>query len=260
VGFGVALGWGSVAADSVATDSLGRAANTWTLGNRLGIQTLIVGVSVPSVADTFFATAGDGLDPLPQTVASVQAALDLMTTGQINVQTNCAGNPTVNCLNGVAGGPIPLALTRDSLSIVEAPPGTYTFAARVAVLSTTGIPFSEAAAGNCTLNLNTAPGTSPTIRVTGMATFTRQLPGDPINRIDITNVATSAVENADVSVQGVSTCSLMPPVAIVGLANSILHDAFTYAAPRVCGAPGPALVELCPPPPLPVGAFRGSRR
>ena len=257
VGFTVAAGAGSVAADSVATDSLGHAAETWILGNTLGTQELIVGVSVPSVADTFFATGADGLDSLPQTVATVQAAVDLMTTGQIGVQTNCGGNPIVNCANGSPGSPIFLALTRDSLSIVESPPGTYNFGARVSVVSTTDVPFMYNGL-SCALGLNTAPGGSPTIRVTGTATFGRQLPGDPIDQIHIANVSTSGVENADLTVQGNPTCSLQSLGTLLGIATSIVNDAFTYAAPWVCGAPGPALVELCPPPPSPASALRSS--
>src|SRR5438309_131664 len=257
VGFTVAAGAGSVAADSVATDSLGRAADTWTLGNTLGTQELIVGVSVPSVADTFFATGADGMDSLPQTVATVQAAVDLMTTGQIGVQTNCGGNPTVNCSDGLPGSPIPLALTRDSLSIVESPPGTYNFAARVSVVSTTDVPFMYSGL-SCALGLNTAPGASPTIRVTGTATFGRQLPGDPIDQIHIANVSPSGVENADLTVQGSFSCSQLSLGTLVGIATSIVNDAFTDAAPWVCGAPGPAFVELCPPPPSPASPLRNS--
>jgi len=247
VGFAVAVGGGSVAADSVATDSLGHAADTWTLGNTLGTQTLIVGVSAPAIADTFFATGADGFDSLPQTVATVQAAVDFITTGQINSQVYCAANPTVNCANGTPT-PTPLALTRDSVSIVEAPPGTYSFAARVAVVSTTDITFIYSGV-SCTLSLNTTAGTSPTIRVTGTAMFTRQLPSDPINRIDITNVATSAIESVDATVHGSTACSLVPSAVVLSMVNGILHDAFADAGPRLCGAPGPALLEPCPRPP-----------
>jgi hypothetical protein len=257
VGFSVVTGAGSVAVDSVPTDAFGHAADTWILGNTLGTQKLIVGVSVPSTADTFFATGADGLDSLPQTLATIQAAVDLMTTGQINVYGSCSANPAVNCANGSPGLPIPLALTRDSLSIVPGSPGIYNFAARVSVVSTMDIPFTYSGVA-CTMGLNTTPGTSPTIRVTGTATFGRQLPGDSINRIDITNVSTSGVENVDLSLQGGIGC-LLGNTPALNLAYQVLNQAFADAAPHSCGAPGPALLEPCPPPPSPASARQADR-
>jgi hypothetical protein len=259
IGFAIAAGGGSLTSASVPTDSLGKAVDSWTLGNTLGTQKLVVTVNAPAIVDTFFATGSDGLDSLPQTVATVQAALDLMTTGHIQVQTVCNGSPIVNCPSGTPGPPALLALTRDSLFISPVSPGVYSFRARVVVVNaSTAIPVTFSGL-SCTVFINTTQGASPTIQVTGTATFTRQVATDPIDRIDVTNVTVTGLELVDLTIGGGMQCQIANfwPTVVA----QILRDAFTYAAPHVCGTPGggPPLVELCPPPPTAVSPARFAR-
>ncbi len=205
----------------------------------------LVIVAVLLLASTTCKESLVSVEVLPETLATVQAAVDLFTTGEIDVQADCSGSLTFNCTGGTPGSPIPVTLTRDSLAIALVTPGTYSFLARVS-FGTPDIPFAETSGGStvsCTVTINTAVVDPPAILVWGSAHFGSQS-GGPIDRLDITIDSVSDLAAGDILVGGTSLCSALtwPVVWFAGA----LEATFASVAPHLCAAPGAALFEPCP--------------
>lgn len=197
-----------------------------------------------------------GLEVLPETLATVQSAVDLVTTGTIHVPASCSGVTTVACPGGIPDTAVYLTLTRDSLAIAfgDSVPTAYRYVARVAVVTASDIPVSTLGS-DCTVAINTTASGAPTVRVAGTATFGSQTPGGQINRLQMRVDSVSGLDAADVSLNGGVLCTF--GTFGVGGFQSILFAAFSNAAFNLCGAPGSTLFEECP---LQAVAARQERR
>ncbi len=204
----------------------------------LTVGFLLVGTTTCSKSPT-------GLEVLPETLATVQAAVDLFTTGSLYVAANCGGTTTVNCPGGTPGGPVPVTETRDSVHIVQSPDTTvYYVTAWVALVTPHDIPISFFGT-DCGVAINSAPGVSPNVAITATAHFTSQTAGGPINRIDFSNVTLSGLETGDVTLSG---ASLLCTIGNFGLGFFVQTlQAALAQYPAYCGAPGAKLLEPCPP-------------
>ena len=190
------------------------------------------------------ADAATGPEPLPQTLATVQAAVDMISTGHIPIVGTCAGATPFNCPGGTLAAPVNLNLTRiaDSVALV-AGQSRYDFSVTVSAASASGIPLTIPLIGDCTLSINTAPGTSPTIRLTGSVTFSSQQAAGPIDRVDFSNFAVFNVEAADVVLSGSTACA-----ATTFPGGTVATQLLTFFAQNstLCSAPGPTLLQPCP--------------
>ncbi len=185
-----------------------------------------------------------GPETLPQTLATVQAAVDMVTTGQIKIVGSCAGSVPINCPGGTLASPAYINLTRtaDSVAFVVAA-DRYDFSATMSAVSAAGIPLTLPLVGECTLNINTAPGTAPTITLTGSVTFASQTLNGPIDRLDFSNLNLTGFDAADASITGTVACqsaSISINYYIDQLVGMFQQNA------SLCAVPGPALLGPCP--------------
>jgi len=205
-----------------------------------------------TVADPFWVPIGASpphrFQQLPMTLDTLWAAGDIWTgSREADVAASCGGSPTVNCPGGIPGNPPPpLALTRTAGSVAQtADPAVYSFSAQISVVSLTGIPISFSGV-SCAVSINTAPGPSPTVQVTGTGTFGRNVLGDPVNRLDLANVQVSGLTAEDFSLTGGFMCNFSNYQGIViGYFTSYLADV-VRSRPHLCGAPGAPLFMDCP--------------
>jgi len=204
---------------------------------KLALGAAIVLVAAPGCGKT-----ATGLDELPVTLETAQAAVDLFTTGSIYVPANCAATPALNCPNGAAANPAPINLTRDSVRITPGGTGVYDFSAWGTAVTPNDIPITILGS-QCGLAINSTSGTATEIGISGTLIFTSQTVDGPINRIDITNVNLTGLEPADVALHGNATCQ----GTSFGLSYylSTITNALDQSA-ALCGAPGAALFEVCP--------------
>jgi hypothetical protein len=185
-------------------------------------------------------------ETLPQTLETMQAAVNFVTNGQVLIPSSCGGTPAVNCPGGTAGSPVYLTMTQTASTVAFVPGADrYDFSVNLAAVSATGIPITIPLVGECTLNINTAPGTSPTMTITGNARFDSQTLDGPIDRISFNNISVTNLESADVAITGSLGCAL----ADLGISFFIDTLTATFAENLVvglCAAPGPALLRPCP--------------
>ena len=184
-----------------------------------------------------------GLEVLPETAATVQAAVDLLTTGKLRVPPVC-GSPTIACPGGVADTSFYLTLTRDSLRIVvDTMPTVYGFVAQVEAVTTKPVPVTVSGI-NCTVGINTAASGKPTVGIAGRATFTSQTAGGPIDRLDVRLDSVTGLDAGDITLAGGTLCTIGSFGAV---AHLVVVNTFQYPTPlHLCGAPGPVLFEPCP--------------
>jgi hypothetical protein len=183
-----------------------------------------------------------GVESLPVTTETVQAAVDMVTTGHVNVNAVCSASVPVNCKDGTPGSPIVVDLTRTGLTIGQTSELVFTYTAQVAIVSEAGIPLTIPLVGTCYLSVDTAPGASPTVQVAGKATFDSRTPGGPIDRVTMTAQVTG-MEAADLSLTGTSGCATVGvPASSI---ESLLNNDLANAELRFCGAPGPPLLVAC---------------
>ena len=188
------------------------------------------------------------VDPeiLPQTTATVEAAVTLLTQGQILIPASCGGSPAINCPGGVAGSPVYVTLTRTASTVTFVPgENRYDFSATLSAVTATGIPITITSVGECTLNINTAAGASPTFTVTGSARFAGQFVGGPIDRVVVDNIAIAGLEEDDVTITGSAGClaaDAVIPFALGSITDTLEDD----LARAYCVAPGPTLLQVCP--------------
>jgi hypothetical protein len=185
--------------------------------------------------------AACGSDPLapyevlPQTAATVQSAVDFVTMGQDTVPVDCGSAITINCTGGNPGTtPAVITLTRTALSLDSLAEGSFSFGAQVTI-TTTGIPITIPTVGNCTLNVDTSPGTSSTAQLSGPVTFPESTHVQVVATLE-------GLEDDDISISGGIGCALADGfhAFVVGT----LGDALSRSV-ILCGAPGAPLLVPC---------------
>lgn len=183
-------------------------------------------------------------EPLPETLATVQAAVDMVTTGQRQIVGNCLGSVPVNCPAGQLASPVNVTLTRtaDTVAFVVGQ-DRYDFSATMSAVSAMGIPITIPGTGACTLNIDTNAGTSPTITLSGSIVFTSQTLNGPIDRLDFYDLVVTGLETGDGTISGSVACA----AANFGLPFFItqLQNMFVPVS-SLCSVPGPALLQPCP--------------
>jgi hypothetical protein len=92
------------------------------------------------------------------------------------------------------------------------------------------------------VEVDTAPGSSPTVQVTGTALFTTHAGGDEINRVEVTTEVTGLTDD-DVSMSGGAGCTF----ASFGIGFMVDLLTSSIGGGALCGAPGPTLLVACPP-------------
>ncbi|HKV71137.1 MAG TPA: hypothetical protein VJN62_07795 [Gemmatimonadales bacterium] len=235
-GGGLPTGTGQV------TDSTGITAVVWTLGDTVEHQ--LFAISMAARADTFLARAGDGLDSLPSATATAQAVVEsLFATGSYAVSADCAGNPAVDCPGGAAAPPVPITVTEDSVAVQLLSPGSYGVTMFVAIATDT-IPV-HLLSTDCKVTFNSTADTVP-IQVAIPVHIDSLVAGDPPDRASIGTLTLTGVQSKDVTITGAIGCSTYS--GSLSFVPQILTSALS--APLIgsfCGAPGPALLEPCPP-------------
>lgn len=185
--------------------------------------------------------AACGSDPLapyevlPQTTATVQSAVDFVTMGQDTIPVDCGSAITINCTGGNPGtAPAVITLTRTALSLDSLAEGSFSFGAQVTITSP-GIPVNIPTAGNCTVDIDTSPGTSSTAQLSGPVTFPES------THVQI-NGTLEGLEADDISISGGIGCALADgfQAFIVGAVADMLSRNVI-----LCGAPGAALLVPC---------------
>ena len=185
---------------------------------------------------------GNVLEALPVTAATAAAAAEFAIQDTVVVPAVCTGDVLVNCASGTPGTAVRLKVDQVG-AVVATPSGenSFSFTGNFAVTSLQSIPVSSTGI-TCGVTVNTAPGISPTVAITGTATFVSHTNDAVINRVNVTGTA-SGLEADDVTIAGGTGCataSAMRSFLVTSLQNSIQSNA------AVCGAVGPATFRACP--------------
>ena len=187
-------------------------------------------------------------EALPVTLETAWAAAGVWTESQeIEFPPSCGSDPEINCMNGQAVSPLPrLALTRAAASVAHtATPMSYSFSSQVSLVSLSDIRMN-AFGVTCFVHLDTAPGASPTVEISGTALFDALVPLGSVNRVQATSVQVSGLTVDDISVSGALLCASSGSFSSIFI--STLQDllAATIMDRRLCGAPGAPLFAPCP--------------
>jgi len=237
-------GGGLPTATGIVTDSTGVVLVGWTPGDTVERQLFVMRTTdAPFLADTFLAHAGDGLDSLPRGTTTAQAVVESLLVGGIVAFSDCASSPAVDCPGGAAAPPVPITLTQDSVEVQSLGPGDYGVTMFVAITTDT-IPVNLLST-DCTVTFNSTGDTIP-IQVAIPVHIDSLVAGDPPNRVSIGTLTLTGVQTKDVTVGGGFACGTYG--GSLSFVPQILMNALS--APLIgtfCGAPGPALLEACPP-------------
>jgi hypothetical protein len=182
-------------------------------------------------------------EPFDVTSANALAAL-AFASGFNTIPPSCGTSPVVNCPGGIAGAPIPVALTVTKDSVARrtgADSLTFNWSADVKVVSP-GIPITIPIVGSCTAMVDTRPGADSTVHVTGTLTFTRQTALGPIDRVDIAGQNLTGMTASDVSLSGSFGCTIAD-LGISFYTNLLSGSIFPLL--HLCSAPGPLLFKIC---------------
>jgi hypothetical protein len=188
------------------------------------------------------------LEALPQTLATVQAAVDLLFAGSrdFDVLANCGGTPVISCPGGnPLDPPAQIRLVGTNVVATESS-GLFAFSATLSAESLQDIPVS-AFGLDCAITIDTAAGSSSTVQIAGSVNFSsHDAPESPANRLDFSNLVLNGLEDEDVHLGGSPFCE----IANWGLAFftdtlvSVIADSLTNQA--LCGVSGPELFMPCP--------------
>ncbi len=208
------------------------------------------------IATTLLATGGCGgggtepvrktLEALPVTAATVHAAVEFVTKSPSVVPPTCSGTVIINCPGGTPGANVSVAIARSNLTVTEVPvslPRMFNFSVDLAITSLQDIPAIVQGL-SCGVAISTANGPSPTVHVTGSATFPTNPTTGITDRVVLSPTVTG-IEEADLTLNGGLSCSLAS--GFKGLMIGSLTDAISRSTTgALCGAPGPALLFVCP--------------
>lgn len=209
---------------------------------------LTVHSTLSAVAIALYGCGGDSGTDVPAQLESlavhpvtVQAAVDFILKSPMIVPTTCGGDPSINCPGGVAGAQLSLPLTHTAPTVAELSNRVYSFATDVAMNNATAIPFTYAGV-SCNVTINTSQGASPTVHVSGTATFAQ----NPITNKTYLNIepTVTGLEDADVALTGdflcTTTAASLKPAIIATVLTAIENQ-----GGQLCGAPGPTLFIDC---------------
>jgi hypothetical protein len=180
-------------------------------------------------------------EALPENQATAQAAVDRATTGSQVMPASCTGAITINCPNGTPGT-LGFTLTRANVTLTPVTARSFSYTAQAAVTTAQDIPLNVNGAA-CGLDIETAPGASPNITISGTVTFVTPPSGSSPNRVDVT-AAVSGLEAADLNITGTSVNCATLDLGIgaqIGLLEDSLEREFHF-----CGARGADLLVECP--------------
>jgi hypothetical protein len=186
------------------------------------------------------------LEPLPQTLETVQAAVNLLFgTREIEVPANCGGSPPINCPGGVPLNPLSrISLEQRAVSVT--PTGSaYSFSSTLYMRSLTDISVTLPIAGVCGIAIDTAPGASQTITVAGTMAFASQNPGGPIDRLDGTSLQFTGLAQEDVRPTGGFGCTIVD-LGLGFVINTLETMLTDHLRGGLCGVAGPELFTACP--------------
>jgi hypothetical protein len=169
----------------------------------------------------------------------------LFGTREIEVSANCGGSPAVNCPEGVPLNPLPrISLEQRAVSVTPTG-GTYSFSSTLYMRSLTDISVTLPIAGECGIAIDTAPGASQTVTVTGTMAFGSQNPGGPVDRLDGSSVQLTGLTQDDVRPTGGFGCTLAD-FGIGFVINTLQTMLADQLSGGLCGVAGPELFTACP--------------
>ena len=198
-----------------------------------------------SLALTAVACGSDPIAPdntyeaLPVTQQTVESGVQFMTAIPVVIPVDCNSDPRVNCPGGVAGSPGSLNVTPTSLTVTPVSTGVYSYVTNVQVATASDITVSSQGV-KCTVAINSAAGTSSTVRLNGDATFRKHSRGSPVDQLRLT-LSVSGWEGEDITIGGSDFCSLASEQVIL----DNLNDQLQQLAVDLCGAQGPDLFVDC---------------
>ncbi len=180
-------------------------------------------------------------EALPVDAATVRALIDLGVASQnVTVAASCGGNPTINCPGGVPP-PTQVHIEEASVAITQVDALNFTYVVEERVATVSPIQFTYLGAA-CSATIDTSRAGSPTLHMTGGATFDSNPPPDPINRLAM-GVGSDFIDEGDVAITGPATCNA--PFIANAIAGTITLQVRARLMNRVCGAPGPTLFVGC---------------
>lgn len=189
------------------------------------------------------------LEQIPATQLNADLAAAYVAPAQRDYDTpaNCASSPAIACPGGVPSNPLPqVHVEATNVSAVQVPATlTWTMSATLAVSTPTGIPVSYLGS-ECTANVDTSLGASPTVQGSGDLTFLSYPdPSGATNYISVSNANITGVETADVSLTGGLTCDLLTTFASTFI-PMLEAQIEAYMQGNLCGAPDPDVYMPCP--------------
>lgn len=231
-------------------------------GCRVGVVALCAGMAL-ALAGCGGSRSGPTAPPppppytMPLSRATIQSAVDLVTTGMDTVPVLCGGTVPVDCPGGAPGPVITVSRVRVLDSLLALRPDTaYDFSAYVTLTSSQDIPVTVPVVGDCGLHLDTTPGASPTVRLSGQAYFVSSVPAGPLDELEI-DVGLDGVEAADVSLTGGAGCALVNQS--IGFYLGVISAALRTGTGPIflCAGSGPGLFVVCPASPAAAERPRG---
>jgi hypothetical protein len=196
------------------------------------------------------------LDPITPSVARVvEAVTFLLAPGQPSpFPTSCGGTLELCCPNGT---PQSCSVQYDFApgDVVVTPvagtePPRYDVSIPMAVTTPTSLPITIPLIGSCLLDIDTAPGPSPTITVNASMVFDSHpaSSGTEPTRVAATSVTVSGLTEDDVNIGGGLGCQ----IASIGIGlfidtlTSTIADAVSGGACLPCGATSLSACPLVP--------------
>jgi hypothetical protein len=186
-------------------------------------------------------------EPLPETLETVQSALDLaLGVHDFAVPASCGGTPEVNCVSGQPIDPPTMVRITGANAVAAGSPGAFTFTATLSVQTLQDIRLSAFGLA-CDVSVDTAEGATADLQLSGSAAFSThdQAVGEP-DRIDFNNITLSGLEDADLGVSGGFGCAVADFILpyFTGTFVDVIASSIDNVA--LCGVSGPELFMPCP--------------
>lgn len=185
--------------------------------------------------------------PATQENADLAAAYLAPASQDYDTPANCESDPSIACPGGVPSDPLPqVHIEATNVAAVQVPSTTqWTLSAVLNVTTPTGIPVTYSGT-ECTLNIDSGLGTSPTFQASADLNFLSY--PDPLgatNYIAVANANITGVETADVILSGSLDCDLLNAFGSVFIPQ-LEEQIEAYLDGNICGAPDPEVFMECP--------------